>query len=91
MTNIALFLLLQENYDIAFLKKVYGTPVVTVQQLVSGDVQSDTVRVTYRNRDSFKKLSKTLGLMDDFKVRCAMMANANAGQCNLPCRFLCLV
>jgi len=66
-TKMNLTYLLKENYDIAFLKKVYGTPVVTVQQLVSGDVDADTVRITYRSRDTFTKLSKALGLMDDFK------------------------
>lgn len=58
----------QDNYDVAFLKEVYGTPVVTVQELVSGNQPPGAVRVTYRSRDQFKKTAKTLGLMDDFKV-----------------------
>jgi alpha-1,3-mannosyl-glycoprotein beta-1,2-N-acetylglucosaminyltransferase len=59
--------LLKENYDVAFLKTVYGSPAITVQQLVSGDLTPGAVRVTYRSKDSFKKMAKTLGLMDDFK------------------------
>lgn len=60
---------LQENYDVAFLKKVYTSPVVVVKDLVAGNVPKDvTLRVTYRNKDHYKKTAKQLGLMDDFKV-----------------------
>lgn len=52
----------------AFLKTVYGSPAVTVQQLVSGNLAPGAVRITYRSRETFKKAAKALGLMDDFKV-----------------------
>ena len=59
----------QENYDVAFLKKVYTSPVVVVKDLIAGNVAKDiTLRVTYRNKDHYKKTAKQLGLMDDFKV-----------------------
>lgn len=60
----------QENYDVHFLSVVYNSPVTTIPDLVSGRTsQSATVRVTYRSKDQFKKSAKSLGLMDDFKVR----------------------
>lgn len=69
ITLLSLFCL-QENYDVIFLKQVYNSPVTTIPDLVSGKTEaSETVRVTYRNKDQFKKSAKALGLMDDFKVR----------------------
>jgi len=62
-------LFVKENYDDSFLKIVYGSPVITIPDLVQGKLsQESSVRVTYRNKDQFKKSAKSLGLMDDFKV-----------------------
>ncbi|KAI1280389.1 Alpha-1,3-mannosyl-glycoprotein 2-beta-N-acetylglucosaminyltransferase [Halotydeus destructor] len=66
-TKMNMTYLLKENYDVAFLKKVYGTAVVTVQELVKGDLEEGPLRLTYRSRESYKKTCKTLGLMDDLK------------------------
>lgn len=64
-----IFFLLQDNYDVAFVKQIYGAPSVTVSQLQRGGIDhSEPVRITYENKDVFKKTAKALGLMDDFKV-----------------------
>ncbi|XP_022246568.1 alpha-1,3-mannosyl-glycoprotein 2-beta-N-acetylglucosaminyltransferase-like isoform X2 [Limulus polyphemus] len=58
----------KDNYDVEFVKLVYGTPAVTVQQLTKGSLShSNPVRVTYTSKDTFKKAAKALGIMDDFK------------------------
>jgi alpha-1,3-mannosyl-glycoprotein beta-1,2-N-acetylglucosaminyltransferase len=50
-------------------KKVYGSPTVTLQQLQRSEISIEgSVRVTYSTKDGFKKSAKALGLMDDFKV-----------------------
>ncbi|RWS25063.1 alpha-1:3-mannosyl-glycoprotein 2-beta-N-acetylglucosaminyltransferase-like protein [Leptotrombidium deliense] len=60
--------LLKDNYDVAFLKSVYGSPPVSLQQLLSGSISTNgSVRLTYKTKDSFKKIAKSLGLMEDFK------------------------
>jgi len=49
-------------------KQIYGAPSVTLHQLTRGSIDhSDPVRITYENKDVFKKTAKALGLMDDFK------------------------
>jgi len=59
----------QENYDVDFVKKVYGSPTVTLQQLQRSDIPNEgSVRITYSTKDGYKKTAKALGLMDDFKV-----------------------
>lgn len=51
------------------MKQIYGVPSVTLHQLTRGSIDhSDPVRITYENKDIFKKTAKALGLMDDFKV-----------------------
>jgi alpha-1,3-mannosyl-glycoprotein beta-1,2-N-acetylglucosaminyltransferase len=60
--------LLKENYDVDFVKKVYGSPTVTLQQLQRSEISNEgSVRITYSTKDGFKKSAKALGLMDDFK------------------------
>lgn len=62
--------LLQSNYDEAFKKEVYQTPIVTYEELRRGLVKTkDAVRIQYNNRNQYKSTAKMLGLMDDFKVR----------------------
>ncbi|GBL87246.1 Alpha-1,3-mannosyl-glycoprotein 2-beta-N-acetylglucosaminyltransferase [Araneus ventricosus] len=58
----------KDNYDVAFVKQVYGAPSVTLSQLQRGNIDhSEPVRISYENKDVFKKTAKSLGLMDDFK------------------------
>ncbi|CAO1326700.1 unnamed protein product [Diamesa tonsa] len=60
--------LLQSNYDEAFKKEVYQTPIVTYEELRRGLVKTkDAVRIQYNNRNQYKSTAKMLGLMDDFK------------------------
>lgn len=62
--------LLKDNYDGTFLKEVYQTPVVTFEELRRGMVSTKgPVRIQYNNRNQFKAAAKSLGIMDDFKVR----------------------
>lgn len=59
----------QEVYDNEFMKAVYQSAVVSYEDLIRGKVNYDgAVRIVYHNRDSYKRVTKLLGLMDDFKV-----------------------
>lgn len=58
----------KDNYDVTFVKQVYGTATVTLQQLLRGEItHPDAVRITYTSKDTFKRTAKALGMMDDFK------------------------
>lgn len=62
--------LLKDNYDVEFVKEVYGSPVVALSSLISGSLSlpaSRAVRLTYNSQASFKRLAKALSIMDDFK------------------------
>lgn len=60
--------LLKENYNKDFVDKVYQSAIVTYQELRENKITKDgAVRITYRNREEYKRKSKILGLMDDFK------------------------
>lgn len=59
----------QEAYDNEFMKAVYQSAVVSYEDLIHDKVNYDgAVRIVYHNRDSYKRVTKLLGLMDDFKV-----------------------
>ncbi|XP_065084522.1 alpha-1,3-mannosyl-glycoprotein 2-beta-N-acetylglucosaminyltransferase [Ochlerotatus camptorhynchus] len=60
---------LQKNiYDEIFLKAVYQSPVVTLDELKRGLVTTKgPVRITYLTKEQYKRATKSLGLMDDFK------------------------
>ncbi|XP_055873224.1 alpha-1,3-mannosyl-glycoprotein 2-beta-N-acetylglucosaminyltransferase-like isoform X2 [Biomphalaria glabrata] len=68
-TKMDLSYLSKAKYDEMFIKKVYSSPLLTGQQVKSGEQPQDkVVRVEYNGKDSFKKLAKLLGIMDDFKA-----------------------
>ncbi|XP_014245534.1 alpha-1,3-mannosyl-glycoprotein 2-beta-N-acetylglucosaminyltransferase-like [Cimex lectularius] len=62
--------LLKDNYDTAFVKAVYESPLVFHHELraakVGGPPQGP-VRVLYDTKTMYKVAAKSLGLMDDFK------------------------
>lgn len=61
--------LLKENYDQKLVAEVYKLPVVTIQELRQGLVQTKgAVRIQYLNRNQFKESARSLGIMDDTKV-----------------------
>ncbi|XP_015791896.1 alpha-1,3-mannosyl-glycoprotein 2-beta-N-acetylglucosaminyltransferase [Tetranychus urticae] len=67
-TKYNLTYLLKDNYDDWFIKTVYGSPSVTVQDLASGRLDGNgPVRLTYRSKVNFKTIAKAFRLMDDFK------------------------
>lgn len=60
----------QDQYDPMFRQEVYGAPAMGAIDAKNGAKPELTmVRVEYNNKDSFKKLAKQLGIMDDFKVQ----------------------
>jgi len=74
-TVMDLNFLQKDNYDESFVKMVYNTPVVSVQDLKSGNVRNKkAVRITYHTREVYKKTAKALGIMDDFKSGVPRMA-----------------
>ncbi|XP_033624802.1 alpha-1,3-mannosyl-glycoprotein 2-beta-N-acetylglucosaminyltransferase-like [Asterias rubens] len=67
-TQLDLSLLKKDNYDPVFKKEVYGAPEVTISQLQKQDALGHpTVRITYNSKNSFKLLTKQLGIMTDLK------------------------
>ncbi|BES97368.1 GNT-I family [Nesidiocoris tenuis] len=60
--------LLKDNYDAAFVKTVYESPIVTHQELRAGTVVAQgPVRIPYNTKMKYKVAAKVLGLMDDFR------------------------
>lgn len=60
--------LLKDNYDAAFVKAVYESPVVSHQELRAGTIiQSGSVRIPYHSKAAYRSAAKALGLMDDFR------------------------
>lgn len=61
--------LVKENYDATFVKNVYQTPVITFEELRRGLAQNlPSVRIQYNTKEQYKRITKLLGLMDDFRV-----------------------
>lgn len=67
-TKMNLTYLQKSVYDEIFLKAVYQSPVVTLDELKRGLVTTqEPVRITYLTKEQYKRATKSLGLMDDFK------------------------
>lgn len=67
-TSKDLSYLKKDNYDVAFVKEVYGSPPVTLTQLMRGSLEAKgAVRITYTSKEQFKIIAKKLSIMDDFK------------------------
>jgi len=73
-TVLDLSFLLKNNYDEGWVKSVYNTPVVSLNDLREGRLAHKAVRVTYHTREAYKKTAKALGIMDDFKSGVPRMA-----------------
>ncbi|CAH1789143.1 unnamed protein product [Owenia fusiformis] len=67
-TTMDISYLLKEKYDEIFVKKVYESPLLTVQQIRNNEESKyTTVRVQYSDKVGFKALAKQLGIMEDLK------------------------
>lgn len=67
-TKLDLSYLKEDTYRKEFEQEVYSTPVVTYEEITQGRLKgAGPFRLQYSSRDSFKLLSKNLGIMDDFK------------------------
>ncbi|XP_055603451.1 alpha-1,3-mannosyl-glycoprotein 2-beta-N-acetylglucosaminyltransferase [Uranotaenia lowii] len=67
-TKLNLTYLQKSIYDEAFMGTVYQSPVVTLEELKRGQVTTkDPIRITYLTKEQYKRATKSLGLMDDFK------------------------
>ncbi|XP_050091968.1 uncharacterized protein LOC126575360 [Anopheles aquasalis] len=67
-TKSNLTYLVKSVYDEAFLKTIYQSPVVTLDELKRGIVMTrEPVRIAYHTKEQYKRATKSLGLMDDFK------------------------
>ncbi|KAI4884237.1 hypothetical protein NFI96_011601 [Prochilodus magdalenae] len=67
-TKLDLSYLEQKKYDESFEKEVYSAPIVTFEDLKSGKLSGPgPFRVEYSSPESFKALSRNLGVMDDLK------------------------
>ena len=67
--RVCAFHTFQSNYDETFAKTVYGAPLLTLSQVLTGaQPEHRTVRVQYSDKQSFKTQAKALGIMEDLKV-----------------------
>uniref|UniRef100_A0A182N7W6 alpha-1,3-mannosyl-glycoprotein 2-beta-N-acetylglucosaminyltransferase n=1 Tax=Anopheles dirus TaxID=7168 RepID=A0A182N7W6_9DIPT len=67
-TKSNLTYLVKSTYDDAFLKTVYQSKVVTLDELKRGLVMTrEPIRIVYHTKEQYKRATKNLGLMDDFK------------------------
>nr|AAF70177.1 UDP-GlcNAc:a-3-D-mannoside b1,2-N-acetylglucosaminyltransferase I [Drosophila melanogaster] len=67
-TKINMSYLLKDNYDNTFLRRVYTYPIVTYDELRRNLIRIEgPVRIQYTTREQYKRTTKMLGLMDDFK------------------------
>lgn len=63
----------QPSYDEAFERRVQAAEVVSLSQAKSGRLPvAGEYRLLYHTKDVFKKTTKAVGLMDDFKVQYCM-------------------
>ncbi|KAG7174647.1 Alpha-1-3-mannosyl-glycoprotein 2-beta-N-acetylglucosaminyltransferase-like, partial [Homarus americanus] len=61
--------LLKEQYDPVFEQQVQSSQVVSIIDIKSDRLtKGNTYRLIYHTKDNFKKMTKALGLMDDFKA-----------------------
>lgn len=61
--------LLKEQYDPVFERQVQSSQVVTLNDVRSDRLaKGNTYRIIYHTKDNYKKITKALGLMDDFKA-----------------------
>jgi len=67
--------LLKDNYDKRYNDDVYNIEMLNIQEIRQGfRPELKQVRLTYRNREDFRRYSKQLGIMDDFKSGVPRMA-----------------
>lgn len=67
-TKMNLSYLLKDNYDKTFIKNVYDCPMVTYEELRRNLISLEgPVRIQYSTKEQYKRTTKLLGLMDDFK------------------------
>ncbi|KAH8280267.1 hypothetical protein KR018_001318 [Drosophila ironensis] len=67
-TKINMDYLLKDNYDETFVRGVYTYPLVTYDELRRNLIRVEgPVRIQYTTRNQYKRITKMLGLMDDFK------------------------
>lgn len=73
--HLDLSYLLKQNYDANQVQVLNKSPVVSMLDLKNGQVQKqESVRVIYHTKDVFKKMARSLGIMDDFKSGVPRMA-----------------
>ncbi|KAK9512067.1 hypothetical protein O3M35_000576 [Rhynocoris fuscipes] len=74
-TDRNLSYLLKDNYDSAFVRSVYESPIINYQELKFGViVPAGSVRISYFTKVKFKLISKALGLMDEFRVSISLIS-----------------
>ena len=60
--------------------EVYSAPVLSATEVVNGlRPEEKTVRVQYATKEEFKRFSKQLGIMEDFKVSFADVEKRGGG------------
>ena len=68
-SKLDLSYLLKEKYDNDFDREVQRSQVVTMPEVKANNLQEGvSYRIIYHTKEVFKKITKALGLMDDFKV-----------------------
>ena len=67
-TKADLTYLLKANYDRNFLKEVTSKPVVSVEDVLKGSFQGESVRILYSSKEEIESLMRQFGLMTDLKA-----------------------
>ncbi|KAK4293579.1 hypothetical protein Pmani_033734 [Petrolisthes manimaculis] len=68
-TKLNLTYLIKDQYDLAFQRSVQASQVVSIGDVKAGRLnKSISYRLIYHTKDNFKKITKSLGLMDDFRA-----------------------
>ena len=66
--------LLKEKYDQYFLNRVHALPLVTIGQILSGQVSMKEVQIHYSSNLDFTSIAHSVGAMSDFKAGIPRMA-----------------
>ena len=59
---------MQDTYDRHFVESVYELPLVTINQVISGNLEHEAARVQYSTNKEYEKMAKQLKLMSDLRV-----------------------
>lgn len=78
LTNNLLSFSTKDTYDAEFIKQVYAADPVQLKDLEkkASERKSQSVRITYTDKNTFKTIAKSLDIMNDYKV-CMLLSGTS--------------